>query len=1032
MMVVRASRLASPLLLLFAARPIHAQSARAGGGADAREIVRTARRAVEGDSVAALRVRWQHVLQHDSTDRGAALGLAALARFTYRHDDADRRFRALFAAHGTTPDAISTAALLGAAFNLDEIGTVDRTDSLFVHARAEAHARHDRASEAEALAGLSLIRASQFGQPLGVALLDTATRLVPAGEDEVIAGIAYRHSLLAAVAQTPTAGAEALAGAAVARRAGAPRLEALCLRSLALDEKLRERFDSSLHVLEQAESLQRAAHDDGQLAVTLARHADIYHIRGDLGSFRQYVLAGRQAAQASGNTYVMASSDVGLALIAIQLHDDPTAAHYLAQAQALDESTSDRGGLAQVKGFTALLAADMGDFSRARTLQEAALAFRHSTSDPEEFEVSRDLVYMDIGAGDLAAARDALRGAEDAARRYHLLATTNFDRERGRLALATGDFPLAIRTLTRAVQRNDTSDHVLRYGSRVLLAEAYAEAGQLPHAADELSSAEDELDAWRATLTDSALRPFVFQVSSQEIDAREIGPAVVVAAMVRGGLAGEAFVLAERRRARELADRLLTLEALRSTPPGTATPGSPAADPRRAATLTSRRLSADSVAAVLPARTAFLEFVTGAHGAPTILFAIARPPASATGSSLHAFVLPSADSLNAEIARLLALLESGEEAGPLEHTLGVALLDSALTALGPGVSRLIIVPDGPLHRLPFDALETADRSFVAAQFAVTIAPSAEVWDAIRRRSPAQPRDAGGLRLLAMANPEFAPVAAPGLVAPVATRDSAEPIAGTSGASGDMTDVYRGAFDSAGGLPQLPASVREARIVAAFAPRSEIRTGSDATAAYLEHAPLADFAVIHIATHALVDERSIARTALALAPSPGVSGFLSPSDLEALHLSANLVVLSACRTAGGVVIDGEGVQGLTGPFLAAGAHSVLATQWRVKDNAVLPIVEDFYSALAAGQAVGDALQTAKRAAIRRRTPTAEWAAFTIVGDPMTRVALIQPGPIRLAVTRAGGPVAVTLAGLAAIVLLVIAWMGTRLSRPPDAV
>jgi hypothetical protein len=104
----------------------------------------------------------------------------------------------------------------------------------------------------------------------------------------------------------------------------------------------------------------------------------------------------------------------------------------------------------------------------------------------------------------------------------------------------------------------------------------------------------------------------------------------------------------------------------------------------------------------------------------------------------------------------------------------------------------------------------------------------------------------------------------------------------------------------------------------------------------------------------------------------------------------MVVLSACRTAGGVTVAGEGVQGLASPLVAAGARSVVATQWRVGDRSTVRLVEDFYDGLARSRPVAEALREAKLAAIRHGAPPREWAGFTVVGDPLARVALVVPG------------------------------------------
>jgi len=139
-------------------------------------------------------------------------------------------------------------------------------------------------------------------------------------------------------------------------------------------------------------------------------------------------------------------------------------------------------------------------------------------------------------------------------------------------------------------------------------------------------------------------------------------------------------------------------------------------------------------------------------------------------------------------------------------------------------------------------------------------------------------------------------------------------------------------------------------------------------------------VLHFATHAVVDEWSGASAALALTAGAGDDGLFDSSEIARLHLSASLVVLSACRTIGGEVIAGEGVRGLTGAFLQAGAQSVIATAWRVNDRDVVPVVTTLYEQLARHRAVGNALRNAKLAAIKRNVAPSVWGAFTLVGDP----------------------------------------------------
>ena len=487
----------------------------------------------------------------------------------------------------------------------------------------------------------------------------------------------------------------------------------------------------------------------------------------------------------------------------------------------------------------------------------------------------------------------------------------------------------------------------MRYTVRARLAQAYAAGGDLDRAERELTDAGDDLERWRAGLVATELRRYAFAATTLgEYDPQ--GPAAsVIAALAHGGRAEAAFTLAERRRARTLADRLTQADALSETNAALAAHRD-------------RPAGAADIAAAMPdEHTALLEYVAGSEGAPTTLFVVTR-------AGITARLLPPADSLARPIERFAALLESGQPADALARSLGRSVL-------GPGGRRLA-GGDHPAHHRP---------GWSAAPRGLRRAPAAERhasrWNAGRsgsRRRPQSPRCFGG------------PPTRPGPRG--CSRWAILPFRRSGPAPRRReADLFRGAFDAAGGLPRLAASGDEARDVARFAPESEVRLRSDASEAWLKRTRIDGFRVIHLATHALVDEGSLARTALALAPGAGEDGFLSPADLSALKLRADLVVLSACRTAGGVMVSGEGLQGLTSPLLEAGARAVIATQWRISDRNTVRLVHDLYDALARGAPLADALRSAKLAAVRRGAPPSEWAGFTVVGDPLVRIPLREP-------------------------------------------
>ena len=105
------------------------------------------------------------------------------------------------------------------------------------------------------------------------------------------------------------------------------------------------------------------------------------------------------------------------------------------------------------------------------------------------------------------------------------------------------------------------------------------------------------------------------------------------------------------------------------------------------------------------------------------------------------------------------------------------------------------------------------------------------------------------------------------------------------------------------------------------------------------------------------------------------------ELRDLGLRCELVVLSACETDAGTVSPFEGIAGLSRAALAAGARSVMSTSWKVPDRAARDFVVAFYTQwLREGLKKGDALATAKRAAIASGVPIRVWAAYTLWGLP----------------------------------------------------
>ena len=966
------------LLIGLTAAPTGAPADTAGDGA--RRLVREARIAVEGDSAPAVMARWSARLAPDSTDRAALLVLATAARLSYDDPTATRLYRRLLPPPRSSADAYTDYARLGLARLAFDRTDMPESDSLARAALAGARARHDRIAEGEALLAVADARMDEDA-PVGMAYLDSARRAPPGTATELLAEVGCRRVRLAFRSGATLRPSELAAALGYARRAGARRAESQCLRTAAIDFWTRGLEDSAVVLLRQSAELQRAVRDRRSLAFTLTTLADLYRDRGAYGESR--AAANESLAQASASHYVSgeALATQMLGTLAYSLRDIPTAARQLDRAYALYGTLNDSADQMNVRSWQANIARDEGDLAGARRLTREVIAeARREDAVPWTVDLFQALADIEILAGDWPAAAAALDTAEQVLRAH---GTETWQGklvyQRGRLALRRGDLDSAETIFRRYLRRLGPEDRLRQHETRAYLAEILARRGHLAAAEQELTAASDALDAWRATLDDQELRRFAFQATATDESDRNSSVPRVLAALAAGGRTEAAFALAERRRARELGDRLLAASALDARSPE----GPSDASSARAVTgSVTRATTAAGIAGLLPDDgTVLVEYVTGALGAPTTAFVITR-----RGGPPRAHILPPADSLAGPIGRFVALVAKGEVATRDARALGGVLVDPVLAGLGPEVVRLVIVPDGPLHRVPWDALRLADGRWLVERYAVGLAPSAGALAVLWQRSrTAAPADS--LRLLAMGDPDFGRLA---------SRD---------------TEL----FAAAGGLPPLPASGAEARLVARYAPHAELRLGADASAAWLRHASLVKFRVLHLATHALVDDRALGRTALALAPgdtttSDTGSGLVTPGDLARLQLDADLVVLSACRTAGGVVVDGEGIQGLTGPLLEAGARSVVATSWRVGDRSTARFVEGLYTALADRRPVIDALRAAKLAAVRDGTPPSVWAAFEMVGDPATLVPLTPPRPRTMWWVGAGGLLVIAIAAL----------------------
>jgi CHAT domain-containing protein len=269
------------------------------------------------------------------------------------------------------------------------------------------------------------------------------------------------------------------------------------------------------------------------------------------------------------------------------------------------------------------------------------------------------------------------------------------------------------------------------------------------------------------------------------------------------------------------------------------------------------------------------------------------------------------------------------------HALHTLLIPPQAAQAGP----LFIVPHGPLHYLPFQALHDGRDWFIQSH-AITVWPSASVGVELLQR-PQRARAS----LLAFGNP--------------------------------ATDKN---------VP-LPGAEREVQKLATLFRDNSVFVQREATKARFKQS--ADSAaVLHVAAHAEVDEVDPLFSRILFSSSSGDTGLLEAREIFELKLAGvKLVTLSACESGLGKVNRGEEIVGFTRSFLSAGADSIIASLWPVADESTEALMSTLYQELMSGRDLGTALQTAQRQlqANRRFAHPFFWAPFYVIGNGRLQVA-----------------------------------------------
>lgn len=344
------------------------------------------------------------------------------------------------------------------------------------------------------------------------------------------------------------------------------------------------------------------------------------------------------------------------------------------------------------------------------------------------------------------------------------------------------------------------------------------------------------------------------------------------------------------------------------------------------------------------------------------------------------FLPPSADLDRKAKAFYEALKDSGRrDGGRRVEVVASELSVLLLPVIAPWIAdkeRLLIVPDGALHFIPFELLSWPPGSSAAGKLIlethqVAMAPSSSVAYHLHRL----PERTTSKELFLLFDPVF------GLDDPRFLEEGpSSPRSPTPGTRSiqDLESTL---------LPRLGYSGKEAETIRALVPpdqRHEVH-GFEARLDLLLGGGLADFERIHLSTHGVFDPRRPEMSGIALTrfdrAGRRLRAFLTPTDIRKLKIQADLVVLSACQTALGKSVPGEGPMSLSHAFFEARARSTLVSLWPVDDEATSRLMESFYRHLKLGLPPSAALQAAKlwlRKEPKWRRPY-YWSGFVLQGD-----------------------------------------------------
>jgi len=716
---------------------------------------------------------------------------------------------------------------------------------------------------------------------------------------------------------------------AVWRELGQQRGQALSLTALGYYFANAGQRANAFNSCQQALSFAQSAKDLAVETLALIATGTIKRKFGEKEEALTAYHSAKALAERIGDKTSQAMAIGGIGSVSLEMNDMQTALEYGERATKLFEANGQKWGAAEGKMDLGTIYHALGDEQKALENLNEALARLHALKFPRLESITLraiGLVYDAQG--------DRLRALKSFQQALVLLDVHADQRQAAYTLNCIGKAYEGLNRIDRAEQyyrralalAQRSSDPQSEMLSFYNLAHLERGRGNLPGAARDIKSAITIGESLRTNVSSRDLRTSYFATVR---DSYDLNIDVLLLQHKRepaAGFADEAFAASEKARARSL------IEGINPLPQ----------------TLTLKQTQQQ----ILNDETTLLEFAFTDER--SYAWAITRNTAAVfdlgrrkaiEGSAKRLYDLITAHQIIAgECVEARAEREAKADAAmPSEVALlSKLLLDPLVGKLN--TRRLLVIPDGALQYIPFQLLIHPDsHASLISQHEIVYQPSASTLAVLL--SEIASRKTATNSIAVFADPVFESND-PRLNrnAPEATDYSSESFA--------VRRALRDAGVTRDGLqvPRLLASGREADEITALAPlqTSLKAVGFAASRDRVFSSDLANYRIVHIATHGIINNErpELSGIVFSLFDEQGKSqnGFLRLRDIYNLKLPADLVVLSACSTALGKDVKGEGLIGLTRGFMHAGAAGVVASLWKVDDEATAELMKHFYTAL----------------------------------------------------------------------------------------